>query len=319
MTDLVPIEPGSTNEMAAWANALRAVIGRQLFPPYLSFSAAETWEQCQRKWSSRYVLFVADPAGPEADIGKMAHTVLEAMGRFKPGRRTIAVAAPIAERAWADKPAEKRRDAIGHVVRALRNLEVSAGDIIRVEMDLLVVLRGVPFKGFIDRADWIPADLDTDAARLIDYKTGKHPGRRDWLTPKFRQLYLYAAAFETITGIPAHQGALVWTKNGRVDTVSITHDEIEMALDWLRDTWREIHQAIQTMTFEPNPGPLCSWCPLAELCPEGQEAIIWRAENEPQKSMGPYGQKFLENRIVDQFAATLEVVEGRHLTIVDDA
>lgn len=298
--------------MAGWASVLRWMTGRRLVPPHLSFSAAETWEQCQRKWSGKYVLYVPDPTGPEADVGKMVHTVLQSMGAFQAGRRTLRFAKPIAERAWAGKTVEARRLAMGHVVRALRNLEVATGDVLGVEMDLTLRLGGVPFKGFLDRADRIPADTPTGfAARIIDYKSGKHPGKHDWLAPKFRQIYLYAAGFETVTHVPVHEGALVWTKNGRVDTVHIDEDRIGMALDWLRKTWAEIQAAIDAnvptgQPFEAHPGPLCSWCPMVTVCPEGIEAVVWRAENESHKPIGPHGQKVLDARIVDQFQATLD-------------
>jgi len=303
--------------MAAWANVLRIVLRREAMPAHLSFSAAETWEDCHRKWAAKYVLYVPDEAGAAADIGKMAHLVLQGLGRFKAGRRTDEHAAVLAERAWAGKDDEKQAAAMGHVEAALTILEVSAGDVLRIEMDMDLVLAGVPFKGFLDRADEIPADVPGGiAARVLDYKTGKRPGRRDWMAKKYRQLYLYAAGFETVTGIPVHEGAFVWTKTGKVDTIYIDADGIGDTLDWFRSVWSGIRAAVEAYDFDADPGPLCSWCPVVQQCPEGTRATIER--HEKGKSIGEHGQPIIDALQVAQFEDTLEAVEGRHLSVVED-
>lgn len=135
-------------------------------PPHFSPSAAETYEGCPRKWYAKYVMKVPDPAGPEAAIGTLAHEVLEELCVLDSGSRTPAAALALSKVLWAEAPPELRRDAWGHVVRALMNLEVSHGDVLDVERELLVDLVGVPFKGILDRADLLPSG----AVRILDYK-----------------------------------------------------------------------------------------------------------------------------------------------------
>lgn len=256
-------------------------------PPHLSVSAAEAWDTCNRKWHGKYVVGVPDPSGHEADVGKMAHRVLEYLGALPPGMRTPEIARHVALRLWINVPIETYREAMGHVIRALRNLEVSAGDSIAVEMELTTVLSGVPFLGYLDRADALPSG----AARISDYKTGKRPGRPDWLDPKKRQVAIYAAAFEVLTGRPVHEGAIVWTVDGHVDLFDLDDEMLSDSLRWFRSQWDGIATAVETDTFAATPNPLCSWCPMAMTCPEGQQAIL--ARRDDGKSIGPHGEAFL--------------------------
>ncbi len=135
-------------------------------PHHFSPSAADTFEDCQQKWYAKYVMRVPDPAGPEAEVGTMAHEVLEELCLEPSGHRTPEAAKAISRRLWASMPVAQRRAAWGHVVRALRNVEVSHGDVVSVEQTLEVPLAGVPFKGILDRADSLPSG----AVRILDYK-----------------------------------------------------------------------------------------------------------------------------------------------------
>lgn len=253
-------------------------------PHHFSPSAADTFEDCQQKWYAKYVMRVPDPAGPEAEVGTMAHEVLEELCLEPSGHRTPEAAKAISRRLWASMPVAQRRAAWGHVVRALRNVEVSHGDVVSVEQTLEVPLAGVPFKGILDRADSLPSG----AVRILDYKTGKRPGRADWMAGKRRTLMLYSAAYEVVEGRPVHEAALVWTASGKVDDYEVDDIEIAGAVRWFRQTWETLLEALDRGRFEADPGPLCSWCPGAASCPEGQEAILERAR--AGKSIGPFGE-----------------------------
>lgn len=285
-------------------------------PHHLSVSGAETWEDCPRKWHAKYVLKIRDEAGPEAEIGKMAHAVLEHVGAFAVGKRTPQVALSISRRAWKDSPPEMRRVAMGHVLRALNNLEVAAGEVVLLEAKLETVLAGVPFLGYLDRAD----ALGSGALTIIDYKTGKRKvgPRGSWLLPKKRQLAIYAAAVETIHGRPVHQGRNVWTAKGIVDEYEMDNDTLAEALAWLRGCWDEILDAIEADHFPANPGPLCSWCSVVAECPEGTEAVIARSKVRG-KSIGAQGQAVLDGLAVKQFEDTLAAAQGVHLRVVTES
>jgi len=286
-------------------------------PDHFSVSAAETWGTCPKKWHGKYVDKIPDPVGPEADIGKMAHLVLERLGSFKPGRRSPEVAVQLGNRLWTERTKPERREAMGHVVRALRNLEIAAGEPVMLERELRTTLAGVPFLGYLDRADQLPSG----ALRILDYKTGQRKAgpRNAWLAPKGRQLAIYAAAVEVIDGRPVHQGALIWTAYSpvKVDEFEMDDEFLADALAWFSGVWDEILAAFDNDVFEAKPGALCSWCSLVAGCPEGREAVIERAAIKG-KSIGPHGQAVLDEIAVQQFSDTLAVVEGKHLTVVDD-
>lgn len=253
-------------------------------PAYLSPSAADTYESCPQKWYAKYVMKVPDPAGPEAEVGTLAHAVLEGLAAFPPGERTAAAALALADEQWAGVDRGQRRLAWGHVVRALRNLEVTHGDVVSAEEVLEVSIGGVPFKGIIDRADELPSG----AVRILDYKTGKRPGRSDWLEDKRRTLMLYAAGFEVAHERPVQEAALVWTATGVVDDFDVDDFVVAGAVKWFAGVWNDLNESLDSGDFPPRPGNLCSWCPGAGNCSAGQEAILARAREG--KSIGPFGE-----------------------------
>ena len=254
-------------------------------PGHFSPSAADTFESCPRKWHAKYVLKVADEAGPAAEVGTMTHELLEELCVNPPGGRTPEAAKVISDRLWADMQLNQRRLAWGHVVRALQNLEVTHGDVVSVEERLRVDLAGVPFLGMLDRVDALPSG----AVRVLDYKTGKRNAGRGnvYLLPKKRTLMLYAAAYEAVHGRPVQEAALVWTATGKVDDFDVDDVEIAGAVRWLRMMWGELEHAVEVDEFEARPGPLCSWCPAAGDCPEGQASIVERVA--AGKSVGSFG------------------------------
>lgn len=281
---------------------------------HLSFSSGEDYCDCPKKWHAKYVLGVEDPSGPEAHVGTMAHDVLELLGRFPPGRRTVEVAHHLARRLWANDPADMRRDAWAHVTRALRLLEVAAGDVVYCEEKLSVVLAGVPFTGRLDRADALPSG----ALIVIDYKTGKRNAGRNnvYLLPKFRQLALYAAAIEAIHGRPVRHGMLVWTVNGKTDPIDLDDVELAEALRWLRETWASIQGALTNDDFPADPGNLCPWCPIVAECDEGTAVVLERYA--AGKTIGVRGQAIIDAKVTDDLERSVAVANGEHLTAVPD-
>lgn len=288
-------------------------------PPHLSYSAASNWYDCNKKWHAIYVLRFPDPSGPEAEIGTMAHRVLQALGHVRPGLRTPQLAALLAARHWAKLDADRaaRRAALAHVIRGLRNLDVAQGEVVFAEADLLIPLGGVPFKGYVD----LGLGLPSGALHIFDYKTGKHPGRRDWLADKVPQLMLYAAAIEEVYGRPVHEASFIWTANGRVDDFDVTHDSVAAAVGWLRRAWEGIEESLRTDEWAASPGPLCSWCPAVLTCPEGREAVLARAA-DPSKSIGASGlpivQHWAEAGLNEQLALSIAVNERTHLHVVPE-
>ncbi len=260
--------------------------GRPRPPRRLSPSGASTFEQCPRRWRFRYVDRLPDPPGPEALVGTFAHLVLERLMQQPPSRRTKDDARRIARALWPevsgcddfrdleldDEQAHEFRWRAWRAIEGLWDIEDPSGvDVRSTEQQVSVTLDGVPFRGVVDRVESEP-----DGLVISDYKSGRAPTAR-YAPGRLQQVLLYAAAIAAETGEQPVRAQLLYLGQKIVST-EVTHDELEGAVEQLSSTWHAIADACHTDDFSPNPGPLCDYCPYAELCPEGQAETVRRSE-----------------------------------------
>lgn len=257
-------------------------------PTRTSPSQSNTFAQCPRKWWWKYIQNVDDPSGVDARRGTLVHTVMEHLCLLPPGERTVDTAAAIAFEHWGDDASELRRAAWRNVLRALHLPEVRDADVVAVEVEVDVVLDGVPFRGFIDRVAREPAGLVID-----DYKDGRHRTDSRSMAEKKRQVMLYAAAYplaQPTIGVGRPVAAsLIYTSACVVDRHPVTDRAVNAAVGWLRSQWDGLRVARATGNFPTNAGPLCSWCPAVAYCPAGLDAVRARARN-PENSLGDHGR-----------------------------
>jgi RecB family exonuclease len=252
------------------------------------------------------VLHVPDPAGPEARIGTMAHDVLEAVSRLGPGERTPEAALAASKSLWEGDTVGHRRAAWGHVMRGLRLLAVSHGDVVAVEREVNVTIGGVPFKGRVDRID----EGANGSVTVMDYKTGKRSTGRnnEYLAPKKRQVMLYAAAIEAADKRKVTEASVIWTAKGVVDWWEVNDIEIAKAVRWFRRVWEALTASLGTGgSFPAQVGPLCSWCPAVKDCPEGMVAVAERAAGGKAK-VGQHGADALLTKALED---SVEAIEGK--------
>lgn len=264
-------------------------------PKRFSFSAAETYETCPKRWRAKYVQKVPDPPGPEAVVGTMVHDVLEVLARYPAIQRTIATARAIARHLWRERPATLTRLAWPHVIRALEEPSLTGGDVLFTERKIKVTVAGVPTVGAVDRGDL----LDDRTVKITDYKTGV-PSPPHFLDKKVRQVVLYASLVEATVGLPVTVGALHWTAEPRVDEFDISPDDIRATLRWFSSLWDELGHSVEHDDFPARPGPLCSWCPIVTACPEGRAMVLHRYDIG--KRTGAAGMVVVDQR----FSANLE-------------
>lgn len=257
-------------------------------PPRLSVSSADTWHECRAKWKAKYLDRIEDPPGPEALAGTLTHLLLEHLLSVPVGLRDRHTTAALAAELWPDDlPDVLRERALLLSFAALELPELTTlgpATPSTAERRLETELGGVPFVGIVDRTDELPSG----AARVVDYKTGKRPDRDDWLEPKRRQVLLYAAAVEAVDRRPVTEASIVWIPIAHTDDVEVSRSAVTEAVDWLGETWVQIGRAAELGVYEPDPGPLCSWCPAVAGCEPGLEAVRRRARN-PSKSLGQHG------------------------------
>lgn len=275
-------------------------------PKHISFSQAEKWHDCPKKWEAIYLRGVEDRPGEEAERGTLTHDVLEKLFALPPGERTKAAAREILTARGEDQPRDRRRMSWGVVLAAL-DLEDAAGvEVVAVEVEFDVTIAGIRFRGRIDRVD----EDFLGSLRVVDYKGGRRPPPM-FLDEKRWQVALYAEAYAELTGERVTEGALLWLASRRIDEVNIGQVRDE-ALEWLVSAWEGITTGLTTGEYPATPGPLCGWCPVLADCAPGQEMV--RERLKAGKSGGPGGEML----IVRDMEATLAARKGEHLHLVED-
>ena len=256
-------------------------------PRSLSPSGASTFRQCARRWKFRYVDRLPDPPGEPALRGTFVHHVLEELLAVAPAQRTLERARAICRELWpqiAENPDFAALELPAADERAFRwnawtdiegyfeLVDPTAVDVVDRERDVRTSLEGVPFRGVVDLVDRAP-----DGLRVTDYKTGRPPSKR-FVDSRLSQVWLYAAALESVGDDVSGVRLLYLGENGagrndrRPTEIARPFDAeaVSAAVDEHSATWHRIKDAAATGSFEPTTGPLCSWCPYRDDCPEGQ-------------------------------------------------
>lgn len=156
-----------------------------------------------------------------------------------------------------------------------------AVDLVDTEHDVVVDLPTpsgpVPFRALIDRLDRLPEAFG-GGLMVVDYKTGKAVDPR-WDDGAYRrQILLYAASVEAATGeLPTH-GLLLYVNARETKQVRIDRAEVDRVLLLLGRVWKDLWQRMPTDDHRARPSALCGWCPMVDLCPEGEKEVRQRAQ-----------------------------------------
>ncbi len=207
--------------------------------PVASYSFLNTWEICPHQAARKYIVkdLPREPQTPEMTWGIEVHAAMEKRLRDK----TPLPASMSTFEIWCvglDKCHVEPERKLG-VTAAGRPCDFFAPEVyLRGKLDAPVLLR-------------------TDAAAIIDWKTGKQ--REDPFELAIGALLLRASRPEITKLI----GSYVWLKN-RVKGKS--HDVSNTGATWrqVRRTMLEVQGAIDAQTFRKTPGALCGWCPVKD-------------------------------------------------------
>jgi hypothetical protein len=204
-----------------------------------SFSLFNKWATCPHQAYRMYIArdLPKEPETPEMRYGNEVHRAMEKRVRSK---------TPLPEAMLAFEPLVAPLDAC-HV---------------EPEQKLGMTKSGRPVS-FWDDDVWLrgvldaPVRLSTDAAVLVDWKTGKK--REEPFELEIGALLLQAHRPE----ITKLVGCYVWLKERQKGQ---PHDLSDTARTWamVQSIMGDIEHSIATNRFDKTPGPLCGWCPVLD-------------------------------------------------------
>lgn len=137
--------------------------------------------------------------------------------------------------------------------------------------------------GFIDRvSEHNPADeaeVIEDAVVVEDWKTGAR-AKAKWNSkrksedglPEARQQIIYTMLLEAM-GVKVAEARLIFPVAKAVVEVDVNDEALrERAIADVEEADKALDHYIETNTFEFKPQFLCSWCPIARICPSAMRA-----------------------------------------------
>ncbi|MFE3986157.1 RecB family exonuclease [Nocardia tengchongensis] len=268
--------------------------------PALSPSRAIDFKQCPLKYRLRVIDRIPEPPSRAAVRGTVVHAVLEALFGLPATERDAAAAAALIDPAWTGVRASRPEveslipDAelpeflaeVRKLVEVYFRLEDPAGFDPQscetlIEADLP---DGTPLRGIVDRID---RSADGEL-QVIDYKTGRSPGR-DYETRALFQLKFYALVLLRTQGRAPSQLRLMYLADGVTLTYAPDPEELLRFERILSALWAAIVTAAETGEFPPSPGFMCQYCDFKRLCPEfgGTPPPFPSGQDEPEPEPSP--------------------------------
>lgn len=265
----------------------------------LSPSSLDLWEQCPRKFQKQKVEGRSGGTSEAAVLGTFVHSVLEALMMLPDYERTIEQARRLTLEEWGEFVASSewlelleevgapdissfRRNAWSSICGYFDIEKPADVEVLATEQMLEGVLGEVPVRGIVDRLE---RDVFGDVV-VSDYKTGKVPA--PWFRAgKLRQLNIYAALVHNTTGERPAEGRLLFTTYSEVIGTTFTPESIDAAVESASLAWSGIATSAAIDTWEPQPGPLCGWCPFVGECPEGLAEVRERRAAGKLKRTAP--------------------------------
>lgn len=140
-----------------------------------------------------------------------------------------------------------------------------------------------PTLGFIDRLKEIERIEGSPVSTVVgveDWKTGakvkrynpksraKHP---EGLAEQ-RQQIIYAMLLEQQYGVEVGEARLIFPVAREVVTVDLSDEKLRArVIEDVENADAQLTDHIERNLFEYSPGILCSWCPLAKICPAARQ------------------------------------------------
>ena len=235
---------------------------------YLSPSRIGTFEQCQLKYHAIYEEKLPDgPPHPLTVMGSAVHQageygVQELMGKMGEPNWMSLVRQACASMGVSKPNSELAQQLMQNALDwgYLRNVQYCEG----VELHFFEELPdGTKVKGIIDRLDILPKYTD-----VIDLKTQSR-AFDDATLDELWQTVAYNWAVRKKWGVKGDVRMSYWVLRHRVQRCNMTEEDAKCGEEKLMKVAEEIRSCTDP---QPNPSPLCQWCPKAD-CPARGEGV----------------------------------------------
>ena len=245
--------------------------------PWYSPSRLTTFVQCPRKYQFMHVLKLPGLPSPNLDLGNNVHAALRDWLRLKPKERTRENLIEFYRNAWrGNKKAFERRtrDELKEwgergkamLLRYADSLD-PALEPIMTERTISADYGDVVLGGRVDRVDALP----DGSLIVVDYKTGKFPGRPQRAKDEDLAAPVYSRATSlAFAGAPVQQVQLHYLESGQQLVFEV--DEIwQMSKDLaVVEAAHKARDAEKANEFPAQTSVLCGWCDFKDRCPEGK-------------------------------------------------
>ena len=271
----------------------------------LSPSRAGDFLTCPLLYRFRVLDRLPERPSAAATRGTVVHAVLERLFDLPARERTVDAARSMLAPEWhrlleaepelADLFGDDKAELTGWLASAAALVEryFSLEDPQRfqpAERELFVETHlesGLTLRGYVDRIDVAP----TGQVRVVDYKTGKAPGKGFEARALF-QMRFYALVLWRLHGRVPALLQLLYLGSGEVLRYEPDEADLLATERKLEALWVAIARATETDDWRPSPSRLCDWCDhKGTICPAWpvEEARVaerdaWLATREPRAS-----------------------------------
>jgi RecB family exonuclease len=252
-------------------------IAKRFKNKYVSVSRLKRYENCQLSFKFRYIDKLEIEPGTGGDFGKLEHAALELIYKWVkrsefsgivPDAAIIKCYRQAYESEQFDHMTGEAEYRLGlELIRGyLADKEVNHENIIALEKEFLIKIKGVKIKGFIDRIDRV----DDDTICIVDYKTNRMLFSREELDNDLQMTVYGNVVRKEYPDIKNVQYQFDMLRYGFPLITSRTAQELEDGAYYVKVLKKRIEKKKK---FPAKLGVLCHWCDYKSICYAFQAAL----------------------------------------------
>ena len=207
-----------------------------------SYTMLSTFEECPRKFHSRYILKEKEPPSPALEKGREIHKQCEDYLRGGDVAPFLAVAS-VRNSAKGKKLAVEQKMGLNGQMEPVGFFEDNVWG--RGAADVII--------------------LDDAKAFMVDWKTGKVREKEDQLA-----ILSHAFVFPHYPRIQEITACNIFLEHGKTGAIrKYTRDQSAAFWQQFLPRIERMEKAVESNSFSMMPGPLCSWCHVSQ-CPNNR-------------------------------------------------